>query len=435
MGCSISCALFERFSSFVEWVVRDVAGVNSAIHYLDDFLCVGPASSALCAVLLTTLEWVAEVFGIPLAPEKTERPTTVISFLGIVLDSEAMECLLPEDKLEALKGEVRGLVGMRKVQLRTLQSVLGKLNFACRIIPMGRVFSRRLAASTGGAVSPKHFVRLSRDHRADLQVWHVFLDSFNGRALWMAGPRNLEEGLSISRMGKKLAGLAFWFKLRGEVDYTKDFWVRQVMRGYRRGRQVKDTRRPVSFDLLGRLCDRLGLVCFSVYERILFKAAFVLAFFGAFRIGELVSPSRKGQGGLFFEDVVCGDDRVCTRIRRSKTDQGGKGKKVVVFAIPGSGLCPVLVLREFLYVRPACPGPLLVHVNGEFVSRFQFVWVFRKCLRALGLGGEKFSSHSFRIGAATEAARWGLDEAAVKRIGRWESRRFKSYVRPELVGV
>lgn len=42
MGCSISCALFEVFSSFFEWAVREAAGVNSVIHYLDDFLCVGP---------------------------------------------------------------------------------------------------------------------------------------------------------------------------------------------------------------------------------------------------------------------------------------------------------------------------------------------------------------------------------------------------------
>ncbi|XP_077306255.1 integrase/recombinase xerD homolog [Lithobates pipiens] len=247
--------------------------------------------------------------------------------------------------------------------------------------------------------------------------------------------RNLEQGVSVSRMGQKLAGLAFWFKLRGEHDFTKDFWVRQAMKGYRKGRLRKDDRRPVSFELLGRFCGRLGVVCFSEYERVLFRAAFVLAFFGAFRIGELVSPSKTGPGGLFMEDVFCGDDRVRMRIRRSKTDQVGKGKDVVVFAIRDCELCPVFILREFLNARPDGSGPLLVHGNGEFVSRYQFIGVFRKCLTALGLEGERFSSHSFRIGAATEAVRWGLDEEAVKRIGRWESRRFRSYVRPELVAV
>lgn len=57
-------------------------------------------------MLLATLEHIAARFGIPLAPEKTEGPTTMISFLGIGLDSDTMECRLPEDKLAALKEEI-----------------------------------------------------------------------------------------------------------------------------------------------------------------------------------------------------------------------------------------------------------------------------------------------------------------------------------------
>ena len=163
MGCSISCAFFETFSSFLEWVVLDVSGVNSVIHCLDDFLCVGPASSRVASVLLATLEHVAESFGVPLAPEKTEGPRTVMTFLGITLDSEVMECRLPEDKVVALKAEVKGMVGVRKVRLKELQSLLGKLNFACRILPMGRVFCRRLSASTAGVVAPTHFVSLQKN--------------------------------------------------------------------------------------------------------------------------------------------------------------------------------------------------------------------------------------------------------------------------------
>lgn len=37
MGCSISCAWFEAVSSFLEWVERDVSGLSSITHSLDDF--------------------------------------------------------------------------------------------------------------------------------------------------------------------------------------------------------------------------------------------------------------------------------------------------------------------------------------------------------------------------------------------------------------
>ncbi|KAM4748731.1 LOW QUALITY PROTEIN: uncharacterized protein WCC33_006112 [Rhinophrynus dorsalis] len=202
MGCSISCALFETFSTFIEWVVRVEAGCNSIIHYLDDFLCVGPGGSAICAWLLRTLQWVADVFGVPLAPEKTVGPVTCLSFLGIELDSIAMERRLPADKLGELRDLIRAFLGVRRVTLHQLQSLLGKLNFACRILPMGRVFSRRLARLTAGVKRPHHFIRLSPEVRSDLVVWDSFLRNFNGRALWLDPVSSNEEvGLQTDAAG------------------------------------------------------------------------------------------------------------------------------------------------------------------------------------------------------------------------------------------
>lgn len=91
-------------------MVWEVSGVNSVIHYLDDFLCMGPPSSNLCGILLATIQHVAERFGIPLAADKMEGPISTISFLGIVIDLVAMECPLSEDKLLALQAEIFFLV-------------------------------------------------------------------------------------------------------------------------------------------------------------------------------------------------------------------------------------------------------------------------------------------------------------------------------------
>ncbi|XP_077315653.1 integrase/recombinase xerD homolog [Lithobates pipiens] len=248
---------------------------------------------------------------------------------------------------------------------------------------------------------------------------------------WVA--RNIEKGLSPASIERKLAGLAFLFKLWGEPDGTKDFWVRQTLKGYRRDWKGRDARRPVSFDNLVAICSRLGDVCSSAYETVLFTAAFSLAFYGAFRIGELVCRSKRVAGGLLDQDVQVVADRVSIRLRRSKTDQRGKGVAITLLALPGSVVCPVAAVRAFRAVRPGRAGPFLVHEEGSFLSRFQFVSVFRQCLRAVGLDERDYASHSFRIGAATEAARCGLEEAVVRRIGRWESRRFRSYVRPQLL--
>ncbi|XP_075715671.1 uncharacterized protein LOC142750558 [Rhinoderma darwinii] len=188
MGCSISCAYFEMFSTFLEWVVRREAQVQSALHYLDDFLFIGPPGTYVCAGLLHTMERVARDFGVPLAPEKTEGPMTVIKFLGIMIDSDNMECRLPDDKLLEMRELVVSALRRKKIQLRDLQSLLGHLNFACRIMPMGRVFCRRLASATAGVHSPHHFIRLSAELKADLLVWGEFLQTYNGRSVLMYQP-------------------------------------------------------------------------------------------------------------------------------------------------------------------------------------------------------------------------------------------------------
>lgn len=45
MGCSISCAAFERFSSFLEWALRQQTHSTHTAYYLDDFLLVSSLGS------------------------------------------------------------------------------------------------------------------------------------------------------------------------------------------------------------------------------------------------------------------------------------------------------------------------------------------------------------------------------------------------------
>lgn len=96
-------------------------------------------------------------------------------------------------------------------------------------------------------------------------------------------------------------------------------------------------------------------------------------------------------------------------------------------------MCPVMVLWEYLELRGHGPEPLLMHEEGFFLSRFQFVQVFRRCVAKPGLLEREYSSHSFRFVAATVAARWGLSPEVVKRIGHWESDWYCIYIRPHLL--
>lgn len=76
MGCSVSCAYFETFSTFLHWVLCGESGMDSVVHYLDDFLFIGPHGSAACGQLLQTFRGISSTFGVPLVEEKTLLPTT-----------------------------------------------------------------------------------------------------------------------------------------------------------------------------------------------------------------------------------------------------------------------------------------------------------------------------------------------------------------------
>ncbi|KAM8945728.1 uncharacterized protein RCH25_049052 [Pelodytes ibericus] len=126
----------------------------------------------------------AGCFGVPLAADKTEGPRTCLSFLGLEIDSLAGECRLPQDKLAALRDGVAEMQRAKKVTLRQMQSLLGRLNFASRVIPMGRVFSRSLSRATAGVLAPHHLIRITKPLREDLEIWDTFLLHFNGKVFF-----------------------------------------------------------------------------------------------------------------------------------------------------------------------------------------------------------------------------------------------------------
>ncbi|CAJ0966601.1 unnamed protein product [Ranitomeya imitator] len=104
------------------------------LHYLDDFLFVGPSQSMSCENTLSRFLDLCAFFGVPIAHEKTVAPSCCIEFLGITIDSAKMETVLPEEKIDKLHSSLENLLAKDKITLKELQSLLGLLNFALRLV-------------------------------------------------------------------------------------------------------------------------------------------------------------------------------------------------------------------------------------------------------------------------------------------------------------
>lgn len=169
-------------------------------------------------------------------------------------------------------------------------------------------------------------------------------------------------------------------------------------------------------------------------------AAFCLGFFGFMRSGEFTSPLSQDPDTctLSVADVAI-DSRqnpqiLTILIRRSKTDQSGAGTHLYL-GRTGNILCPVSAVLAYLAIRPPTPGPLFLFQDGTPLSRNRLVTHMRDALCQLGIDATNFSGHSFRIGAATAAAKAGFDDSFIQTLGRWKSNAFTAYIRTSVEDV
>lgn len=183
--------------------------------------------------------------------------------------------------------------------------------------------------------------------------------------------------------------------------------------------------------VLVAICNSLPKVCYDNYEVKLFSSIFILAYFGLFRISELVTVGKYHLGNaLHISDVSYLESSIYIdiRLRHFKTNQRGKP---VLLKIPQqlTSPCPVRAPSEFLFVRLKLQGPLFSHKDRSAVTRSQFSAVLAKSIGQNPTLVAQYKTHSFRIGRATDLASQGYSSEAIRKLGRWTSNCFNIYVR------
>ena len=186
MGASTSCHTFESFSTALQWILTSTLGVRNMSHILDDFIFFGPSNSPQCHTSLQALLILAKSLSIPLRTDKTVYPTNLVSLHGMEVDTAQMQMRLPPDKLLDARAKIDSVYRRKKVSLRQLQSLIGTLSFACKVIVPGRVFLRRVIDLTCGVHNQEHMIRLNVEARLDLSAWRIFLHSFNGMSMFLS---------------------------------------------------------------------------------------------------------------------------------------------------------------------------------------------------------------------------------------------------------
>ena len=163
--------------------------------------------------------------GIPISKHKTEGPSTVLQFLGILLDSVRMEARLPEDKVQRLRSDLSHWSTRKSATLQEIQSLIGTLNVACKVIPPGRPFLQRIIHLTRKVNKPYHHIKLNAGFREDIRMWQTFLHQWNGSNSFMHKDWETSEALHLYTDAASTVGFGGifgtqWFQGKWQPNQT-----------------------------------------------------------------------------------------------------------------------------------------------------------------------------------------------------------------------
>lgn len=230
-------------------------------------------------------------------------------------------------------------------------------------------------------------------------------------------------GMKASTITRRLTAISVYHKSQGLPSPTDDERVKSILKGIRREHgSYQEGAAPLLTPTIKRmiLATRESAETEAQKKAAVRDAALLLiGYAGAFRRSEISS--------LRTEDVEFVEDGVRVLLRRSKTDQEGRGK---VRGIPHGGhpeTCPVRNLRRWMELLGEEEGPLFRpvdrhgNIKGSALSGRSVCEIVKKRAQGAGLNRDRYSGHSLRAGLATAASAAGVSQKSIMDQGDWRS--------------
>ena len=183
-GASILCHHFQEVSNCVAHIVKSRIH-QDLINYLDD-CCFIHLLKQVCNGHMREFLDVCNRIGLPISPEKTIWASTLMVFLGFLIDTLNKQVLIPCEKIARGRNMINFVLKIcaekkavhRKITVLQLQKICGFLNFIGRAILPDRAFTRRLYAKlqgSNGKLLPHYHIRVTEEMKRDLEMWDTFL--------------------------------------------------------------------------------------------------------------------------------------------------------------------------------------------------------------------------------------------------------------------
>jgi hypothetical protein len=186
-GLSSACRHWERVATAIHWIAEHKLGIKLMIHYIDDYLVISIGAELAEAQLSAVLK-LFKMLGVPLAEDKKEGPTNKLTFLGIQIDTLTMTISIDPVRLTHIQSTLSDWLKLSQASIKQVESLVGTLQFCCRVIRCGRTFLRRLInwkthlshrhGITNNAHKRMH--NLTDSVKKDILWWATYMKEFNG---------------------------------------------------------------------------------------------------------------------------------------------------------------------------------------------------------------------------------------------------------------
>ena len=246
-------------------------------------------------------------------------------------------------------------------------------------------------------------------------------------------------GISHATIRTYLSAISFVHKLQGSPDPSAAFIVTKTLQGIKNTQQASTShprykssqRLPITKSILDQLLLALPYATPTHQEYILWRAIFLLAYHACLRAGEL-TLSTNPANVITLAQINITAHHIKIQFNHYKHSQG-QTPLITLGAQPQSLSCPVKAIQQYLNIRGSTPGQFFLNSDSTVVTIKQFSSILRNAAILASISPDRYTTHSFRIGRATQMAVDGHPDQLIRRAGRWKSSAYHLYLRPENV--
>lgn len=197
----------------------------------------------------------------------------------------------------------------------------------------------------------------------------------------------------------------------------------------------KKSRKVMTMPLLRIIGHQIAKTEWNSDSKIIVWCVCTVAFFGAFRIGELLAENENSfcpPDTLLWDDLKFRkDNSVLIHVKIDKC-RNTNGTYIDLFEFEGQNCCPVKALKALKEKRFCTGKPVFQFYNGKNLTKNMLNKVLHELLEPIiGVSAYDISGHSFRAGlpAAMASNPDLINDCEIKTWGRWSSESYRLYTR------